>query len=52
MTRLLASVIIVLTCFALASAQATSQSAPDPCAEAKTQLAAVLQLVDVLKPSV
>lgn len=39
MTRLLVSVIILLTCSALASAQATRQAAPDPCAETKTQLA-------------
>jgi lysophospholipase L1-like esterase len=39
MTRLLASAIILLTCSALASAQTATQTAPDPCAEAKTQLA-------------
>src|SRR5437764_15466473 len=39
MVRVFASCLILMTCFALASAQAASQSMPDPCAEAKTQLA-------------
>ena len=38
MTRLMASAIIVLTCFALASAQAAPQNPQDPCAEVKAQL--------------
>src|SRR5947209_5052725 len=39
MVRVFASCLILMTCFALAPAQAASQSMPDPCAETKTQLA-------------
>ena len=39
MTRLTASVIILLTCCTLASAQAAPQNPQDPCAEVKAQLA-------------
>ena len=39
MTRLIVSAVIVLTCFALAPAQAAPQNPQDPCAEVKAQLA-------------
>ena len=39
MARLFASCLLLFACCALASAQTTSQSAPDPCAELKAQAA-------------